>query len=160
MKKLLIAIISLVMGACAFAQDGKSIYNKYSDMDGVEAVYISPAMFRMIGKIPDINVGEDDVNIAPLIKSMKGFYVLTVKDPSAGNSLYNDVNQYIKKGDFELILEAKENGEATRIYTAGNNKRVTSFVLISKEKDETSFIAFDGDMDREMLEDALAASAK
>ena len=48
MKKIaLIAAFSLLV-ATAFAQDGKSIYNKYSDEKNVSAVYISPTMFRLM----------------------------------------------------------------------------------------------------------------
>ena len=75
----------LILGISASAQDGKSIYKKYSDMDGVEAVYISPAMFRLIGRIPDINIGDDKVNLASVIKSMNGLYILNTSDPKIGD---------------------------------------------------------------------------
>ena len=129
-------------------------------MEGVEAVYISQAMFRLIGKIPELNVADGEVNIAPLIQSMKGFYVLSVKDEKISKSLFDDVNKYIGKGSFELLLEAKDSGEVTRIYTAGTESLISSFVLITKDGNETSFIAFDGNMDRKQFETAIAGAAK
>ena len=160
MKKIIITITALLMGIIAFAQDGKSIYTKYSDMDGVEAVYISPAMFRLIGKIPDLNIVDEGVNIAPLIQSMKGFYVINTEKAEIGKSLYGEVEQFVKKGKYELLLEAKDSGEATRIYTLGSETIVNGIVLLSRDGSETSFIAIDGQMVRAQLEDTIEKAAK
>ena len=48
MKRLFIIAALLLTGIMAHAQDSKSIYNKFSDEDGVSAVYISPSMFKLI----------------------------------------------------------------------------------------------------------------
>ena len=70
MKKIIVIAIALLAAAGAYAQEGRNIYNKYSDSQGVSAVYISPAMFKLIGKIPELNVevaeGEN-MDLAPLI---------------------------------------------------------------------------------------------
>ena len=70
MKKLYILVAMLLVSITALAQDGRSLYNKYSDYDNVEAVYISPAMFRLIGKIPDVKMEGENVNLGPVIKSL------------------------------------------------------------------------------------------
>ena len=59
MKKLFIIAATLLLGVLAHAQDGKSIYNKFSDEEGVSAVYISPSMFKLIGKLPEIEIGDN-----------------------------------------------------------------------------------------------------
>ena len=46
MKKIFAIAAAMLVTVSAFAQDGKSIYKKYSDAENVSAVYISPAMFR------------------------------------------------------------------------------------------------------------------
>ena len=73
MKKIYIILVLLALSVTALAQNGKSLYNKYSDRPGVEAVYISPAMFRMIGKIPDVEFKDGEIDFTPIIKSMSGF---------------------------------------------------------------------------------------
>ena len=72
MKRIAIIAALLLASIFSFAQTGKSIYQKYSDAEGVSAVYISPAMFRLIGKIPDLHVEGEDVNLAPIIQSLSG----------------------------------------------------------------------------------------
>ena len=42
MKQFYIIVAMLLLSISAFAQDGRSLYNKYSDLADVEAVYISP----------------------------------------------------------------------------------------------------------------------
>jgi hypothetical protein len=54
MKKIVTLLVLFAMSVATFAQSGREIYNKYSDLPGVEAVYISQSMFRLIGRVPDI----------------------------------------------------------------------------------------------------------
>lgn len=160
MKKLYTLLVLLTLSVTALAQNGRQLYNKYSDAPGMEAVYISPAMFRMIGKIPDVEFQEGEVNFSSVIKSMTGFYILTTSEALVRDALSADVEKYISSGQYELLMETKENGSVMRMYTVGDEKTVTSFVMISKEADEVSFISFDGLMDRAEMEDLMAKMAK
>ena len=72
MKKLYMLAVLLLIAVGASAQEGRNIYNKYSGNKGVSAVYISPSMFKLIGKLPELQVemGEGEMmDIAPLIRS-------------------------------------------------------------------------------------------
>lgn len=160
MKKFYIIVAMLLVSVSALAQDGRSLYNKYSDFENVEAVYISPAMFRMIGKIPDIEMDRENVNLTPIIKSLTGLYILTITDQNLAADLAADVNQFIRRGEYELLMEAKDNGEVTRMYTVGNEEVVNSFVLLSRDGSETSFICIDGSIPRDKLEQLIADAAK
>ncbi len=159
MKKIYSILVLITLSLTALAQGGREIYSKYSDLPGMEAVYISPAMFRMIGKIPDVELGDEDINFSSIIKSMTGFYILSTENSKDAAALLDDVNKFIKAGKYELLMEAKDDGEATRMYTVGDEKTVTSFVMVSHEKDEISFISFDGKMDREQFGEMVAKSA-
>ena len=159
MKRIIIIATLLLASISTFAQNGKSIYQKYSDAENVSAVYISPAMFRLIGRIPDINIGDDKVNLASVIKSMNGLYILNTSDPKIGDGIYSTAEKFVKKGQYELLMEAKENGEATRMFTVGTDKIVKGFVMLSKSGEDISFISIDGEIEREKLEAAIAEAA-
>lgn len=159
MKKIIILAAAMLLTVSAFAQDGKSIYNKYSDGKGVSAVYVSPAMFRLMKRIPDIEVGDDDVNLSPIIKSLDGLYVINAEDSRIGTDLKADVDRLVKKGQYELLMEAKDDGDKVEIYTVGNDKVITSFVLLALEPDESTFICFSGQIPREELEKTIAGAA-
>ena len=161
MKQLYILVATLLLSITAYAQDGRSIYNKYSDNPNVEAVYISPAMFRLIGKIPDVEMPDDgSVNLGPIIKSLTGLYILSIKEDRIAQDLADDVNRFISKGQYELLMEAKDNGEVMRMYTVGDDFVVNSFVMLAREAGEVNFICIDGTIPRDQLENLIAEAAK
>jgi len=158
MKRLFVIAALLLTGIMAHAQDSKSIYNKYSDENGVSAVYISPSMFKMIGKLPEIEIGDygEKVDITPIVNTLKGFYFLSASDEGIIRRLNNDVKSLLGKGSYELMMEAKQDGETVRFYTDGDDKIVRSFVMMSLDADSATFISMDGLINREALERALA----
>ena len=160
MKKIYAMMVLLSLSLTAFAQGGRDLYEKYSDLPGISAVYISPAMFRLIGKIPDMELQDESVNLTPLIKSMSGFYILSTEDRATTESLYADVKKFVKSGRYELLMETKDDGQVLRMYTVGDEKTVESFVMVTKEDPEVSVISFDGKMDREQMENILAEAAR
>ncbi|MBQ9192575.1 MAG: DUF4252 domain-containing protein [Bacteroidales bacterium] len=160
MKKFYILLVMLLVSVSALAQNGRALYEKYSDLPDVEAVYISPAMFRLIGRIPDVELQDGSVNFGPLIKSLSGLYILNIPQSDAAANLADEVNRFVKKGNYELLMEAKDNGEVTRMYTVGDDKVVNSLVMLTRDGSETSFICLDGSMPREQLEALIADAAK
>ena len=156
MKRILILTVLLLSTLSAFAQNGKSIYQKYSDADGVTAVYISPAMFRLIGTIPDLEVGDDKVNISPLIQALTGFYVLSSENPDINGKLRADAERFINSGKYELLMEVKDSGETVRMYTMGNDRTINGFAMLATEAAEVTFISLDGEMPRKEFEALIA----
>jgi len=159
MKKIITTIALALTAVLAFAQSPKSIYTKYSDEKGVSAVYISQAMFRLIGRIPEIEMNDSEVDLTPIIKSLSGMYILDCENAQVAERLLTDVKKYIASGDYELLMEAKDDGELVRMYTVGDEKVVKSFVLLSSDGDETTFISFEGEIPRDRLEQAVAGAA-
>ena len=163
MKRIIILAILLLSAAIASAQEGKNIYNRYSGGKGVSAVYISPSMFKIIGKLPDLEMETADgnsMNLAPLISSFQGFYMLDISDPATISAIDKDVASMISKGRYELMMEVKDEGEALHIYTSGNEKLIESFVFIASDGDTLQFICIDGEMNRSNFEKLIAGAMK
>ena len=160
MKKIIAISVMLLIAVGAFAQEGKRLYNKYSDQEGVSAVYISPAMFKLMGQLPDINVETADgkkMDMAPLVRSFSGFYMLSFEKKSAASAeLYKEVTAMVNKGSFELLMEVKDSGSTIRMYTMGDEKVVNSFVCIVNEEDEMMFFSLEGSMNRSDVEKLIA----
>ena len=149
MKRIIIFAALLLSFITASAQSGRSVYQKYSNADNVSAVYISPAMFRLIGNIPDMNIAGNGVDLSPVIQTLSGLYILNAQDESTGNALKSDVERFVASGKYELLMEAKERNQLVRMYTTGSDTIVDSFVMLSVESSETVFICLDGKMKRE-----------
>ena len=156
MKRIIIIAAALLLSISTFAQHGKNIYQKYSDAEGVTAVYISPAMFRLIGSIPDLEVGEDKVNLTPIIQALTGFYIIDSENPDINGRLRSDVEGIIKNGKYELLMEVKESGETVRMYTMGNERTINGFAMLAAEAAEVTFISLDGEMPRKEFEALIA----
>lgn len=160
MKKLILVATLMMISVAMFAQSGKSIYKKYSDCEKVSAVYISPAMFRLMGQIPSLEIEEEDVDLAPVIRSLKGMYIINSENPDIRESVIKDVERFVDSDDYELLMEAKEEGEIVRIYTVGNEQTVKGFVMLALEATELTFICIDGEMDRNDLDATFAKMMK
>lgn len=156
MKRIIAIAVALSVALASYAQGVKSIYQKYSDAPDVSAVYISSAMFRMIGRIPDLNIDGKDVNLGKIIKSLTGMYIIDSSNPKVNADLKSDTRKFIDKGQYELLMEAKDNGETTRMYTMGNDTVVTGLVMLSMDAEDCTFICIDGQMNREDLERILS----
>ena len=159
MKRIYTLLLALCIAVSALAQSGKDLYRKYSDLPEVSAVYISPAMFRIIGRLPDVSLKEENVDLAPIIRSMSGFYLLSCETEAVGGKLYNEVSRLVDGGKYELLLETKEDGSVARLYSVGGEKEISSLVFLSKDGPEVTYIGIDGRMDRAQLENILAEAA-
>ena len=150
----------LLIAIGASAQEGKRLYTKYSDMDGVSAVYISPTMFRLMGQLPDLDIETADgkkMDMTPLVRSFSGFYMLNFNEGSAASAeLYKEVSAMVNKGNFELLMEVKDSGSTVRMYTLGDEKVVNSFVCLMNGDDQTMFFSLEGSMNRSDIEKLIA----
>lgn len=152
MKRILFLLAALLLTLSAAAQNGKTIYQKYSDAENVSAVYISPAMFRLIGRIPDVETGDGKVNLSPVIRSLSGMYIINSENAAINENLRNEAERFIKSGKYELLMEAKDQGETVRMYTVGTEKLINGFVMLAAEQNEVTFICLDGQMPRDEFE--------
>lgn len=163
-KTIIIAALALMLAAAgARAQGAAGIYKKYSGNPGVEAVYISPAMFRMIGELPEIPVdlNGDKVNLAPIIASLDGMYILDSSNAGVNSKLSEDIRSFVGKGTFELLMEAVDEEEKVSMYTDPDRRdtdMLNGFLLHVDSPGETTFIYIDGRMSRGDFE-ALVSSA-
>ena len=155
MKKIFLTAAFILVALSASAQDVNSIYKKYSDASDVSSVFISPAMFKLMGKLPDVQIDESEVNFSNVVKSMRGMYVIDSENASVNADLRKDVEKLVNSGRYELLMEAKDHGEKFNIYIVPKGENVSSFVLFANEEDECTFICIDGDIPMKELQKML-----
>lgn len=156
MRKLLSVLLLAMFAVTVSAQNGRDIYNKYSDEDGVSAVYISKSMFRLIGKLPDVKMNDNDVNLSELVNSLDGFYLIECSSASIRKALKDDVEKYAKSNDFELLMETKSDDETVKIFIVSKGDEVKSLVMLVSEVEECTFLCMDGSISRDKLDEAMA----
>ena len=160
MKKISLIAIVLLASLVMNAQDYKNLYQKYSDDERVTAVYISPAMFKLIGKLPEVKIEDNGVDFGPMIKSMTGFYLLQTEDKDLAETIFKDVTKVVNGHKFETLMEVKDKGERVNIFSLGDKDFLKSLLLTAFQGNETTFISIDGLIKRDDVENALSAAAK
>lgn len=156
MKKLIIVLLLTLFTVTVSAQSGRDIYNRYSDEKDVSAVYISKSMFRLMGKLPAVELNDEDINLTELVKSLDGFYLIDCNNPNVIQNLKDDVNKFVKASRYEILMEVKDDGaETVRIYIISKDDDVEGLVMLIDDEDSCTFICLDGRMSRENLEKML-----
>ena len=148
MKKIIILLLAFAVSIVSSAAQNskKKIYSEYSGKPGVSAVYISPAMFKLMKTVPDIEINSQEVNFSRFIRTLEGMYILNTSDQDIASRLAKDVESELRYGKHELLMEAIEENQTTRIYIVQNDSIVSDLILLSREGHSTSYISITGEM--------------
>ena len=148
MKKIIILLLAFAVSMVSSAAQNskKKIYSEYSGKQGVSAVYISPAMFKLMKTVPDIEINSQEVNFSRFIRTLEGMYILNTSDQDIASRLAKDVESELRYGKHELLMEAIEENQTTRIYIVQNDSIVSDLILLSRDGHSTSYISITGEM--------------
>ncbi len=148
MKKIIILLLAFAVSMVSSAAQNskKKIYSEYSGKPGVSAVYISPAMFKLMKTVPDIEINSQEVNFSRFIRTLEGMYILSTDDQEIAYRLTKDVEKELDHGKHELLMEAIEENQTTRIYIVQNDSIVSDLILLSRDGHSTSYISITGEM--------------
>ena len=148
MKKIIILLLAFAVSMVSSAAQNskKKIYSEYSGKPGVSAVYISPAMFKLMKTVPDIEINSQEVNFSRFIRTLEGMYILNTSDQDIASRLAKDVESELRYGKHELLMEAIEENQTTRIYIVQNDSIVSDLILLSRDGHSTSYISLTGEM--------------
>ena len=148
MKKIIILLLAFAVSMVSSAAQNskKKIYSEYSGKPGVSAVYISPAMFKLMKTVPDIEINSQEVNFSRFISTLEGMYILNSSDQDIASRLAKDVESELRYGKHELLMEAIEENQTTRIYIVQNDSIVSDLILLSRDGHSTSYISITGEM--------------
>lgn len=138
--------------------NANSLYSKWAEKDGVTATYISRSMFKMIRKIPQIQLYKP-VDLTPVIKNLDGLYMLefnTAQRNTTNGGLRKDI-QAVLKGH-EKLMERREGEQVTRLFIATDGKTVSSFVMTRMDINSNygQFVCIEGAIPQEEFEKVIA----
>lgn len=153
MKRLIVLLLAAFVAMSASAQNSKSIYNKYRNESGISSVYVSPSMFKMMGKVPNI----EGADFSSVIKYLEAMYVIDCENPFVAKKLKTEVLDYAESKRMELMMEARDGDELVRVYTVTKDEFVTDFIMLLSENDECVFIGIEGKIDPATLGQVIAS---
>ena len=128
MKKIF-AILFLIFSTSIFSQN---IFDKYEDMENVSSLLINSKMFKMLA---DMNIVNNDSNVAELLVQFKNLNSLTVystNDNIISKSIINDVKTYVNDSKLEELMKIKENNQEVKFFIrpGGDDYNVSELLML------------------------------
>ena len=132
-NKITILILAICCAATAGAQN--SLFDKYSDMDGVTSVYISKAMFEMVPAFLD----QEDIDLKNMAGKLDGLQILTTSKKELTKQMRDEFKSLITKDHTEL-MRVKDSGTNVNFYARQDKDLIKELVMLVNESD-SSFVA-------------------
>jgi len=108
-------------------------------------------MFKLMKAVPDIEINDQEVNFSRFIRTLEGMYILSIDEPEMASQLVRDVEKELRNGKHELLMEAVEGSETTRIYVIQKDSIISDLVLLARDGSSTSYISITGQMPLEEI---------
>ena len=162
MKRILFIMMMAV--ACVSMSAQETLFEKFEDAKNVESVYISKAMFDLIGsglgsKLVGVKSMEDFL-IRDKLSKIDHLHILSSKDAKMANILAEVFTDYYKEGKFEELMRMKDNGQKTTIYMQQMKNKMSEFGLFSTGDGETRIISIVGTLTINDIKDVVGKDAK
>ena len=145
MKRLMIIILLACTYSMCHAQE--ELFKKYSSTKGVESIYISKTLLRLM---PKSAMGDKD--ISRIAGKLDHIRILDCEKKELIPAIKKDAENFYKKKAYELVMETAEDDEQTYIYLRKLKNKQNEFVILNLEKDEIQIISIVGDITLEDIE--------
>ena len=150
-------------------EDGNYVYNRWCDQPDISATYISPEMFGMMERLPEINILGRQVDLSGIITDLKGLYLLdfarTLSDKpwvsysrnSTSMGLRRDIRDFLDENHYTTWMDMRQDGMYTRLYISSDGTTVSGFVLVNMddEFDYGRFVCLEGRFPQQEFEKIL-----
>ena len=139
---LAIAIIGTTM-ACA----QQRVFADIPSGKGVQKVYVSQALMKMLGTKAFEAVNSDDVNMAAILKgsTINSVEVLNCEEGANLKSIRSKCQAIIKSLNLQVLVENSEDGEqGVTIYGLPDPDIVTTALIFNDEGDEINCVVLTG----------------
>lgn len=139
MKRILILMLIVLTAGICRAQE--ALFSKYNNTKGVETVFISKAMFRLIP-----NVEAYPNNIGKIASKLDRLQILNCERPSMVKSIADYAAAIYKREHYEIVMHLTDGDDNTTIYMKPRGRGKNEFALIDLEKNEISIINLVGNI--------------
>jgi hypothetical protein len=133
------------------------LFEKYSGKEGYTTVNITREMFEMMAQV---QLNTSDATDQKKIDEMKSFVskieglrvISTGKKADTpaekkAESLFREIMDNISKSNYKTLMEVKDGEQNVTFYVKRSGSKVAELIVVSKEKNETSLISLNGDID-------------
>ena len=150
MKRTYLITLSLTVCTLAsYAQD--SLFDKFSDMDGISSAYISKTLLSMM---PDVEA--DGIDIGKIANKLESIQILSSEKSALIERLRKETAFINPRNGYEELMRIKEDGELVTIYLKELKSGQKEFVLrIDEKEDEFTIIVITGSLTAEEIRNVI-----
>ena len=139
MKRIYIFVLFFTMAVISASAQITAVFDRYADTKGVTSVYISKAMFRMMG---DLKTSGMDLN--GFGDKLDAIRILNTERPKLAEKMSSEVSREVKKEGYEILMLANDDGDRTTIYQRTDKAGVNHYLIVAQEPSELSIISIEG----------------
>lgn len=150
MKNYISLIIFAFLAVSVSAQNNAidKFFEDYQDDDNFTMVYVSPKAFSMVSKIAEGAEGEIK-ELQEVIKDLKALRILKTEINS--KQVYKDAIKRIPTSEYEILLQARDNGQKIQFLTKDNGNIIEELLLLVGGENEFVMLSFVGKLDLEKI---------
>lgn len=148
MKKLIIALVLVLMPSLFFAQ---TAFSKFEDKTGIDAVIVNKKMFELMSKVKVDTKDPNAQQYLSLIKKLENLRVFTTSNSKYSAEMKTTVDAYLKKNALEELMRINDSGTSIKIYVKSGAKSSQVLELLmfidGGGKEETVLMSLTGNFD-------------
>lgn len=148
MKKIIAALVLMVMPSLMFAQSG--VFDKYEDNDVVTSVVVNKKMFELMGNVKMDAKDKEAQQYLNLVKKLDNLKVFTTNDAKTMTEMRGTVSSYLKKFPLDELMKINEGGRTIKIYvrSGATSSQVRELLMfMDGGKEETVIMSLTGNFD-------------
>lgn len=139
-KKITLSILVLLF--CLIGNAQNNLFDKYSDLHNVSSVYISKTMIEM-----NPNLYTKDVFIGKVAGQLDAVYIISTMDNGTKKDLRKDIDEFIQKGKYELLMKQKGVVSHSAFYVKRKGTdQVRELIMITDGAATLKFVSLIGDL--------------
>lgn len=156
MKKVFLVTIMTLFVALSQAQTLQKFFDKYADDERFQYVSINRGLMNMASVFG--GMAKDEKRMMAKMHSLKILTLENSNNSSLSNTILNELNSIIDKGNFETAVEVREKGERVNIYYRITGQDDADMLIVTKEKNEFTCIWIKGKMTREEMQNSFSSN--
>ncbi|MDR2534226.1 MAG: DUF4252 domain-containing protein [Tannerellaceae bacterium] len=102
----------------------QKLFDKYADIDSVQSVYISKAMFQMIPAISDMGL-----SLTNLTGKLESLQLVSSNRAGLSTQMRKDFSQLVTKSHSEL-MRIRNGRSRVNVYSEGNGEQLKALLLL------------------------------
>jgi hypothetical protein len=146
MKKIIAAVVLMIVTTGAFAQDAISkFFSKYQDDQSFTQVNVSSKMFSLFTNMEADS--PEDKEVLEAISKLKGLRILHKENTSDARTLYKEAYALIPVKEFEELMSVRDKDNDMKFYIKETGGKISELVMIMGGTDDFMVLSLFGEID-------------